>query len=232
MDNHKIGLTIKNLRNKNNLTQAQFAEKYNVTYQAVSKWENGKNIPDISILKQICDDFNININDMLSGKKNNKKKNLLIVIFFCLILILILTFFILKIYNIDDFKFKELSTSCKNFDISGSLAYNNKQSNLYISNIEYCDNTDKTKYLKIECTLYENHNDVKIIIDSKIIENDSLTLGQFLEDITFSLDDFSQSCSLYKEGMLYLEINATEKNKKTTNYKIPLNFNENCNQKD
>ena len=52
------------------------AEKYGVTYQAVSKWENGKNIPDISLLKQICDDYNININDLLEGKnsENNQSK--------------------------------------------------------------------------------------------------------------------------------------------------------------
>ena len=53
MDQKRIGNLIKELRKKNNLTQEKFAEKYGVTYQAVSKWENGKNIPDISLLKQI-----------------------------------------------------------------------------------------------------------------------------------------------------------------------------------
>ena len=41
MDQEKIGKLIKVIRKKNNLTQAEFAEKYGVTYQAVSKWENG-----------------------------------------------------------------------------------------------------------------------------------------------------------------------------------------------
>ena len=67
MDQNKIGNLIKELRKKDNLTQEKFAEKYGVTYQAVSKWENGKNIPDISLLKQICDDYNIDINDLLDG---------------------------------------------------------------------------------------------------------------------------------------------------------------------
>ena len=76
MDQKRIGNLIKELRKKNNLTQEKFAEKYGVTYQAVSKWENGKNIPDISLLKQICDDYNININDLLEGKnsENNQSK--------------------------------------------------------------------------------------------------------------------------------------------------------------
>ena len=75
MDQEKIGKIIKEIRKNNNLTQADLANKYNVTYQAVSKWENGKNIPDISILKQMSKDFNIDINDLLDGKVNNKKNN-------------------------------------------------------------------------------------------------------------------------------------------------------------
>ena len=57
MNQEKIGNLIKEIRKKNNLTQAEFAERYGVTYQAVSKWENGKNIPDIMLLKQISEDF-------------------------------------------------------------------------------------------------------------------------------------------------------------------------------
>ena len=56
MDQEKIGKIIKEIRKNNNLTQADLANKYNVTYQAVSKWENGKSLPDIVLLKQICKD--------------------------------------------------------------------------------------------------------------------------------------------------------------------------------
>ena len=56
MNQEKISNLIKQLRKKDNLTQAQFANKYNVTFQAVSKWENGKSLPDIVLLKQICKD--------------------------------------------------------------------------------------------------------------------------------------------------------------------------------
>ena len=52
-ENEKIGNIIKELRKKNNLTQQNLADQLGVTYQAVSKWENGKNIPDIAILKEI-----------------------------------------------------------------------------------------------------------------------------------------------------------------------------------
>ena len=49
MNQEKVGKFIKKLRIDNNLTQAEFADKLGVTYQAVSKWENGKNVPDIAL---------------------------------------------------------------------------------------------------------------------------------------------------------------------------------------
>ena len=60
MDQEKIGKFIKEIRTKEKLSQQKFALKYGVTYQAVSKWENGKNIPDISILKEMCREYETN----------------------------------------------------------------------------------------------------------------------------------------------------------------------------
>ena len=65
MDQEKFGKLIKEIRKKNNLTQKQFADKYNVTYQAVSKWENGLNMPDTSLIRQISKDFNISLDELL-----------------------------------------------------------------------------------------------------------------------------------------------------------------------
>ena len=73
MNQEKIGEFIKKLRQDNNLTQKDLANKYNVTYQAVSKWERGLNIPDISLLKQMSEDFNISIEELLSGKPTEPK---------------------------------------------------------------------------------------------------------------------------------------------------------------
>ena len=77
MDQEKFGKFIKEIRKNNNLTQKQLADKYGVTYQAVSKWENGKNMPDIMLIKQMSKDFNIELEDMFEGeyKSSSKKKN-------------------------------------------------------------------------------------------------------------------------------------------------------------
>lgn len=71
----KVGKFIKKLRKDNNLTQQKLADKYGVTYQAVSKWENGINLPDVTLIRQMSKDFNISIEDILDGNLITKKKN-------------------------------------------------------------------------------------------------------------------------------------------------------------
>lgn len=223
MNQEKISNLIKQLRKKDNLTQAQFANKYNVTFQAVSKWENGKSLPDIVLLKQICKDYNISIDEVLEGEINKKNKYLLLI---PLVVILIIgSVFILKK---DDFEFKTLSSSCSNFKISGSIAYNNNKSHLHLSNIDYCGNDDNNDYVKIECTLYEKKQNINKELDKLYYDNDEIKLKDFLENIEFDLEDFSKMCRSYDNDSLYLEINATTKDNKTTNYKVSLSINE-CN---
>ncbi len=68
MDQVKIGRFIALCRKKNNLTQMQLAEKLNITDRAVSKWENGKAMPDSSIMLDLCNVLEISVNDLLNGE--------------------------------------------------------------------------------------------------------------------------------------------------------------------
>ena len=68
MDQIKIGKFIAECRKKANLTQMQLAEKLDITDRAVSKWENGKAMPDSSIMLELCDVLKISVNDLLSGE--------------------------------------------------------------------------------------------------------------------------------------------------------------------
>lgn len=84
MNQIKIGKFIAECRKKNNLTQIQLAEKLNITDRAISKWENGKGMPDSSIMLDLCNELKITVNELLSGEmiemKNYDKsveKNLL-----------------------------------------------------------------------------------------------------------------------------------------------------------
>ena len=79
MDQIKIGKFIAECRKNKNMTQAQLAEKVGVTDRAVSKWENGRSMPDSSIMLELCGELGITVNDLLCGEKivmeNNQQKN-------------------------------------------------------------------------------------------------------------------------------------------------------------
>ena len=220
MDQEKIGKFIKDLRIKNNLTQKEFADRYNVTYQAVSKWENGKNMPDLSLLKEICKDFDVSLDDLFNGEKSVKKsyKKYIIIGIICIVIVL---FLVIKNNNNGDFNFKTITSSCDAFNISGSIAYNDKKSAIYITNIKYCGGDDTKEYEIIECTLYESHEDIEKKISSYKYDGDKkIKLEKFLENVTFKVDGYKKTCD--EHNSLYLLINATDDSKNITTYKVPL----------
>lgn len=73
MNQEKIGKFIVELRKEKKLTQEQLAERIGVTDRAISKWENGRGMPDLSLLKPLCDELGITINELLSGERLNKE---------------------------------------------------------------------------------------------------------------------------------------------------------------
>ena len=79
MDLIKIGKFIATCRKNKNITQEQLAEKLNITDRAVSKWERGLSLPDASIMIELCNILDINVNELLCGEKidmkNYKEKN-------------------------------------------------------------------------------------------------------------------------------------------------------------
>ena len=68
MNQIKIGKFIAECRKKQKLTQAELAEKLNISDRAVSKWETGKSMPDSSIMLELCDILKINVNELLCGE--------------------------------------------------------------------------------------------------------------------------------------------------------------------
>ena len=68
MDQVKIGRFIAEKRREQGLTQAQLAEKLSITDRAVSKWENGRTMPDSSLMLDLCKHLKITVNDLLNGE--------------------------------------------------------------------------------------------------------------------------------------------------------------------
>ena len=69
MDQEKIGNFISNLRKEKGLTQEELAEKLGITKNAVSKWERGLCLMDMSLLKPLSEILEVNINEILAGEK-------------------------------------------------------------------------------------------------------------------------------------------------------------------
>ena len=232
MNQENFGKFIKEIRKKNNLTQKQLAEKYNVTYQAVSKWENGKNMPDMALIKQMSKDFNVSLEEMFEGKiKKNKNHKPLIITLFAILIIIIVFLIILLQKEDNNFSFKTLSSACDNFNISGNIAYNNQKSSIYITDIEYCGEEKNEKYEEIQCTLYERDNDVAKEISSSVYNEKAVTLEEYLQTVTLTVDDYQKICKEYSENSLYLTIDAKDKNGKIMSYHVPLSFEKNCSTK-
>ena len=228
MDQEKFGNLIKKIRLDNNLTQKEFADKYNVTYQAVSKWENGKNMPDTLLIKKICDDFNLNIDDLFNGQVSKKKKNYIpFIIVLGLIVFFIWGLVIIRCID-SSYEFKTITTSCERFNISGSLAYNTKKATIYISNIEYCGGDNREMYSSISCTLYEEDIELFKKIDSYVYEGSPITLEKFLKDVKFKVDDYDSICKDRNIHALYIDIIAKDDKDRAKKYRVDLEVEDSC----
>ena len=239
MDSLKVGSFIRELRKKNNLTQKALASKYGVTYQAVSKWERGINMPDISLLREMSKDFNINIEDILDGEIKEKKEVVVEetgkliypyifgIVGFIFIGLLVALMFIKTGEPKESFSFKTLSTTCKEFKVTGAIAYDSKTSSINISNIDYCGGDDNTVYDTITCELYEEEGKNKTLVSKCNKDGEKQKLEDYLEEVEVKVDNYEQQCKNYTHNKLYLEIKAS-KDKKTTVYKIDLELNTNC----
>lgn len=75
MDQQKIGAFLKALRKQKGITQEQFAEIMNVSNRTVSRWENGNNMPDLDILIQISDYYEIELRELLDGERKSEQMN-------------------------------------------------------------------------------------------------------------------------------------------------------------
>ena len=72
MDLVKTGAFLKELRKERNITQEQLAEKMGVSRRTVSRWETGANMPDMDILIDISDFYEIDLREILDGERKNE----------------------------------------------------------------------------------------------------------------------------------------------------------------
>lgn len=150
MRQEKIGKFIAKCRKEKNLTQEQLADKLGITYKAVSKWECGNGLPDVSLYETICKELDISLNEFFAGERikenqvlqkseeniinivkdeNKKKKNLKAAITILGIVISVLTVIVLVTFNI----MREHLTTAKTFEFNwGIMIPSNLKEEYYI----------------------------------------------------------------------------------------------------
>lgn len=75
MDQKKFGSLLRELRKEKQLTQEQLAERFGVTSRSVSRWETGSNMPDLSILVELADFYDVDIRDIIDGERKGEDMN-------------------------------------------------------------------------------------------------------------------------------------------------------------
>ena len=72
MDQKKIGSFLRELRNEKNLSQEQLAEEFGVSSRSISRWENGNTMPDISIIIELADFYDVDIREIIHGERKSE----------------------------------------------------------------------------------------------------------------------------------------------------------------
>lgn len=234
MDREKIGQFILEQRKKLNLTQSELAEQLHVTSQAVSKWENGRGIPDIELLKELSNYFQVDLQEILNGEIKTKEKGFSKTWLFCVLFLFLLFLGIWWLFPKQDnsFQFSSLESQHDSFSLKGVVAYNKEKKSLFLSDVKYLSDNEELYYGMI-CTLYEQIGETSQKISA--CGNDSLptegaTISDLLSMIEFRLDDYSCTCEKNQCHDLYLDIRLLNQQNQYISYEVPLEVLQ-CNSK-
>ena len=75
MNQIKIGELLKELRKEKGLTQEQLAERFHVSRRSVSRWETGNNLPDVDIIIEMADYYEVDLRELIDGERKSEKVN-------------------------------------------------------------------------------------------------------------------------------------------------------------
>lgn len=226
MDCKKIGEYIQLKRKAIGITQQDLGDKLGVTSKAVSKWECGVALPDVSLFKDLSEVLNIEIEELLNGEDNkeipvDKKKNLAIIVLSSITFLLLIISILLGIFfynNYDKVHVYELESANKEFDLEGKLIFINEKKYLTINDVKYnLDNNinfSKISYqVEYDDTILYKSNDLKI-------ENvDTLVFEKYLSELKF-LVEINNKVSISER--LIIKISFIDENDNLRSYEIKL----------
>ena len=214
MDNRKVGKLIADLRKKNGLTQQELGDKVGVGFRAVSKWERGITLPDITIINELSKILGISSNELLDGKvtkeiktksKISKKLKIVLSISISIIAIFLITF----LYNYNKTYTYELSTTNNDSYIEGQVIIHKENIKIIINKLAF---TDK----ELLNTEIENYEYRLLSRDTLIIGYGNTKVNTKFETIK-TVKEFTEIFNINYDGGLPDEVKEIIKNDLTLN---------------
>lgn len=252
MDQNKFGKYIEELRKKKGLTQKELAEKLGLSNTAVSKWECGYNLPDISLFEPLSKILDVDISNFINLQSNEEtteintllkttspkiKRIINLSTLITTILFIVLTLFVILKNDSNDIlnsntRVYEISSLDKQFKINGYLIFNEKENSLIINNLKYQDFNNGTKEV-----IKTNNLTMYLMIDSEIIyklscQNEKNNYYEINELFLYLLDNENYTATT-KQDLLkyesritdsYIRINYTTKARKDENIDIKISL--------
>lgn len=207
MDSGKIGAYIQLKRKSAGLTQTQLGDMLGITSKAVSKWETGVAIPDVSLFPELTKILNITIEELLQGEDNKvippekKKRNIIIVlsIILSLITIFLITTIIYFKSNYKKVEVYKLESANKDFYVEGCLTSIDDKSYLSITKVEY---------LGSELELFEKISDLEyeMYYNNKVFYNVPYEKDILLKDFFDTLVIYNYTLDSADIDMLRLDL--------------------------
>jgi len=235
MDNKKIGKLIAMLRKQKGLTQQELGDKVGVGSRAVSKWECGTTVPDISIINELSTILGISSDELLSGKlnkpKETKPKSKLKTKYKILIIsaiILIISLISLFIYNNNKtYVYNIAETEPEKFKIEGNVTYQNGIISIYINNFIFDKQLTK---LNIKQYKYEVKLNNKMILGyGQTVDDNNAYKNYTIKDIENLLKiNYTGKTNLSPKELLekriYIKLTLWDVDRKEFHYEIGMSL--------
>lgn len=213
MNQEKIGKLIAKLRKDKGLTQRQLGEMVGVGYRAVSKWETGLTMPDISIINELSTILGISSDELLSGelslkeennivdeseitKKTFNKKKLLFLLIPLLIIIIILVIMNNK-HHSKEYVIKSLNPD--EYQLNGILTIDNNNIVIKIDEIEFQD-------YDFRQILIDNYQ-YRLFLNQNFIFGMNADSEYSILHKTISIEDFTKKFTIYYKGPYVNNVN-------------------------
>ena len=161
----------------------------------------------------MSEDFNISIEELLSGETTEikplttKRKKIHIIGLAIDIVALLTLIVMLLLQHNSTYHFRKITSPSNDFNITGSIAYDDKKTSIYISNIEYTGTEEEKSYKQIECSIYQKLTDYEL---------------NLINEISFNLEKLENNNKSFSSDSFYLLITVTDTNDRETIFKVPL----------